>query len=149
MGEGMLVQIEYLATWLFITNPTESQNCISKVSVGLKLVGFQYPCTLNFTSVSSPILAKLVPIVICVTLLSVKQLKFALKAVIPLHTGDRGAVTVSGTVTVIRSPLTRGEAGTIVKVYIFTAPFISELFTIDAEIKFQGTFAETTTLVSI
>ena len=73
----------------------------------------------------------------------------ALREVIPAQTGERGAVTVSGTVIEIRSPLIKGDAGTIEKVYVFVAPLSSQLFTIEAEMKFLGIFAEITTFVSI
>lgn len=49
----------------------------------------------------------------------------ALREVIPAQTGERGAVTVSGTVIEIRSPLIKGDAGTIEKVYVFVAPLSS------------------------
>lgn len=99
-----------------MTKPTESLNWSSKESVGLKLVGFQYPETLNFTSESSKILDKFVEIVSWVTLFKVKQEMFTFRDVIPVQTGERGAVTVSGTVIEIKSPLIKGDAGTIEKV---------------------------------
>ena len=43
----------------------------------------------------------------------------------------------------IRSPVVIGLAGTIVKVYVLTAPLTSDPFTILADIKFLATVAAT------